>query len=163
MPVYSYTINFQDEAGRNSRAQGFLDGADEADILAQLETLVVNHATLSGALVTGVNYARPLDPAFLTAVTTAVNLSGGTRPLADHDVEKGGRFIWRTEDGDTHRITIPAIRGTFVTPGGEIDQVAAAVDAFITNVTGGDNSDEDGNDVTALVKAYKVFKDRGQV
>lgn len=163
MPVYALSVSMQDEAARISRMQFFLNAADEADALANFDELVIAGGALSGALVTGVNLSRPIDQATIDTINAAIALVGGARPLADHDVEKGARFMFRATDGDPVRITIPAIRGIYITPGGEVDQTAGGVTTFITAVTGSDASDEDGNDITALTKAYKVFKDRGQV
>lgn len=163
MPVYRLTLSFQDEQAKHpSRFTTFLDAADEADAIAQRDDLVPFIGVMSGALLTGVDLSLPLSDTDLLTFQVAIALVGGARPLADHDNEKGLRFIWRTVGSDTTKTTIPAIRGIYVTPDGAADESAGPVSDFIDEMVGGDSSDKDGQSISALVKAYKVFKDRGQ-
>lgn len=163
MPIYRLTMSFQDEQAKHpSRFTTYLDAADEAAAIDQRDDIMPMVAAMSGSLVTAVELSRGLNDTDLLTLQVATALIGGARPLADHDNEKGLRFIWRTVGSDTTKTTIPAIRGIYVTPSGQADEGVTLVSDFITEMIGSDATDKDGENISDLVKAYKVFKDRGQ-
>lgn len=125
----------------------------------------VPFATAIADVIAGADILRPLVQALTDAVivTQSVTFSyadnaPGT-PVAGSRIEEKGVFVWRTANGRTTRFSIPAIKDTLLKASGAVDRSNLAVAAMITAVTDVDAlwCAADGNDITALAKAYQRF------
>jgi len=81
-------------------------------------------------------------------------------PTAGSRVEEKGNFIFRTANGRTTRMSIPAIVDTVLNPSGSIDKTDALVLALVDAMIAGGFifASADGSDITALLEAYQSFR-----
>lgn len=92
-------------------------------------------------------------------------------PLANSDVEEGGRFSFLTGIGSKTGFRLPTFDEAYILPGTkQIDVADAAVDALVDRIIAGQTvgiinvspSDDRGEDITALFSARESFgEDRG--
>jgi len=165
MPVFTLNLVIQDEKGLKSTVSINFDGTNDEIALADLEWATGQVAPIVEDLITGaiVGVGWTYTPAFPSGLRAA--------PLADSDVEEGGKFIFTSTPPYITSVRIPTLDETLVVnPTKDINLANAAVIAFVNLMEDGLThvalpmpvTDYRGEDVTVLKSAREQFgKDRG--
>ncbi len=134
--------------------------------------------TFSNVVLFAGEMAKLISPVITGAITRigiafTVTLPSGlrTNPLSNSDVEEGGRFQFRTENGFHTGLRLPTFNEAMITAGSRvIDQSAPEVAAFIAAMQSGIDlsgvggsgtvqpSDKRGEDIVAVEFAHEQFQ-----
>lgn len=152
MPNYEFSATWVDADNDESVVTGFLTALSQAAAETALTVMLTNMDLLSDAALRQVTLSVPID-------TDAWTIKSA--PVANSDVEIGGRFIFAAANiRYTKQITVPGFKKNDFVTNKIINLANATVDQFVDSVLLNDFSTKHFEDLTQVVKGYEVFNGR---